>query len=481
MFSSTRGKLCFALSCLVLMSAFTSGAEAWYYNDSSTNDGSSEQRAYLINDIENFRLFRDRINSGLDEAGKYYRLTSNIDLRSDTDWDPIGYDENDATYILTSNTHVFNGHFDGDGHTVMVSIDKRGSNSASTSYNHGIYAGLFGVVGSMKMGNDIAYVRNLNVVGTVKSTVKANREHEAYAGGIAVAASYQSSIENCTFSGDVTAVNEDNNIVSSNGTVSLAGGIVAYTIDGSITSCEVKIGSIVSARDYKTYSAEYSTEIYSSFAGGIAAYALDSDELAECTSRARILNADVKGGIAGFARISAIQENKYSSALWGLGGYEGGGYAMIQSDYGCIYDPISITILTETLPAATAGQRYEATLEASEVKNIVWELARGTLPSGLTLSETGVLSGVPSSVSSSSFDIRVYVSSATNISDTATFSLSAGSTNTNPDTTPNNTPNNTPNTPQQGTTSGSSGGGGCSSAAGISAVMLCVWAIWKRR
>lgn len=89
MFSSTRKKLCCVLSGLVLMSAFTSGAEAWYYNDSSTNDGSSEQRAYLINDIENFRLFRDRINSGLDETGKYYRLTSNIDLSSDTDWDPI--------------------------------------------------------------------------------------------------------------------------------------------------------------------------------------------------------------------------------------------------------------------------------------------------------------------------------------------------------------------------------------------------------
>lgn len=196
MFSSTRKKLCCALSCLVLMSAFTSGAEAWYYNDSATNDGSSEQRAYLINDTENFRLFRDRINSGLDEAGKYYKLTSNIDLSSDTDWDPIGYDENDGTYILTSNTHVFNGHFDGDGHTVMVSIDKRGSTSASTSYNHGIYAGLFGVVGSMKMGQDTAYIRNLNVTGTVRASVKANREHEVYAGGIAVATSFQSSIEN---------------------------------------------------------------------------------------------------------------------------------------------------------------------------------------------------------------------------------------------------------------------------------------------
>ena len=476
MFSSTRKKLCCVLSSLVLMSAFTSGAEAWYYNDSSTNDGSSEQRAYLINDIENFRLFRDRINSGLDETGKYYRLTSNIDLSSDTDWDPIGYDENDGTYILTSNTHVFNGHFDGDGHTVIVSIDKRGSTSASTSYNHGIYAGLFGVVGSMKMGQDTAYIRNLNVTGTVRASVKANREHEVYAGGIAVATSFQSSIENCTFSGDVIAVNEDNNIIFSDGTVSLAGGIAAYTNNGSIISCEVKIGSVVSAKDYKTYSSEYSREIYSSFAGGIVAYALDSDELTECTSRARILNADIKGGIAGFARISAIQENKYSSALWGLGGYEGGGYAMTQSDHGCIYDPVSITILTETLPAATAGQRYEATLEASEVKNVVWELAGGTLPSGLTLSETGVLSGVPSSVSNSSFDILVYVSSSPTVSDMATFSLASGSTPITPEAPE------IPEAPQQGTTSGgSSSGGGCSSVAGISALMLCVWAIWKRK
>lgn len=265
-------------------------------------------------------------------------------------------------------------------------------------------------------------------------------------------------------------MNEDNNIVASDGTVSLAGGIVAYTNNGSIISCEVKIGSVVSAKDYKTYSSEYSREVYSSFAGGIVAYALDSDELIECTSRARILNADIKGGIAGFARISSIQENKYSSALWGLGGYEGGGYAMTQSDHGCIYDPISITILTETLPAATAGQSYEATLEASEVKNVVWELAGGTLPSGLTLSETGVLSGVPSSVSNSSFDILVYVSSAPTVSDIATFSLASGSTPT------------THETPQQSTTSvKNSSGNNCNSGAGISALMLCVWAIWKRK
>ena len=324
MFSSTRGNLYFILSCLALISAFTSGAEAWYYNNSSANDASSEQRAYLINDIENFRLFRDRINSGSNDAGKYYRLTRNIDLSSDTDWNHIGYDENDATYLLTSNTHAFNGHFDGNGHTVMVSIDKRGSDSANTSYNQGIYAGLFGVVGSMKMGQDTAYIRNLNVAGTVRAYVRANREHEVYAGGIAAAASFQSSIENCTFSGDVIAVNEDNNIIFSDGTVSLAGGIAAYTNNGSITSCEVKTGSIVSAKDYKTYSAGYSREIFSSFAGGIIAYTLNNDELAVCTSRARILNADIKGGIAGFARISAIQGNKYSSALWGLGGHEGG-------------------------------------------------------------------------------------------------------------------------------------------------------------
>ena len=128
-----------------------------------------------------------------------------------------------------------------------------------------------------------------------------------------------------------------------------------------------------------------------------------------------------------------------------------------------------------TLPAATAGQRYEATLEASEVKNVVWELAGGTLPSGLTLSETGVLSGVPSSVSNSSFDILVYVSSSPTVSDMATFSLASGSTPITPEAPE------IPEAPQQGTTSGSSGGGGCSSVAGISAAMLCVWAIWKRR
>ena len=83
MFYSSCKKLCRIVFCLVLLSVIVSGAEAWYYDDSPANDGSSESRAYIIKDEEDFRLFRDRVNSGIDPAGKYYTLARDLDLSSD--------------------------------------------------------------------------------------------------------------------------------------------------------------------------------------------------------------------------------------------------------------------------------------------------------------------------------------------------------------------------------------------------------------
>ena len=443
--------------CFVLMFMFVSSAEAWYYNDDPTNhDGSTEEKAYLINDVENLKLLRDRVNS-FEEKGKYYKLTADLDLTSEEDWEPIGYGFTTLANGTTYSSGRFSGHFDGASHTITVSFDRtvRDTNSARSD------AGLFGIiegtdksVGASK--ETFASVKNLNVRGTVKALALTNGAGTAVAGGIAKSANESSIIENCTFSGDVSAVNEGSGYAWAGGIVVEANSISVSKIE----SCVVKYGSSISAVS--------KIDSDNSFAGGIAGssglYPIEG-----CTARARILNAQHRGGITGEADSNVILDNKYSGALWGIGASSYGS----GNDKGCTYDPISIDILTKPLSPATCtvDQRYETTLEASEVKNVKWEVTGGDLPEKITLSSSGVLSGVPVSADVYRFEVKVSITGF-NIEDKTTYELTVKDKEQTP---------NTPNTPEEKETSSGGGGGGCNAGLGLSAVMLCAAALLKKR
>lgn len=64
-------------------------------------------------------------------------------------------------------------------------------------------------------------------------------------------------------------------------------------------------------------------------------------------------------------------------------------------------------ISTQSLENGAVGVEYNCTLEASGSDPLIWTLSEGTLPDGITLSETGVLSGIPAVAGSSAFSIRV--------------------------------------------------------------------------
>jgi hypothetical protein len=72
-----------------------------------------------------------------------------------------------------------------------------------------------------------------------------------------------------------------------------------------------------------------------------------------------------------------------------------------------------ININPPTLPPGTVGQNYSQTLTASMVGTSVpsqtysWSLVTGTLPSGIMLSSSGVLSGIPSVATTSNITVRV--------------------------------------------------------------------------
>ena len=66
------------------------------------------------------------------------------------------------------------------------------------------------------------------------------------------------------------------------------------------------------------------------------------------------------------------------------------------------------TITTSTLPSATVGQPYSATLQATGgLAPYTWSLNDGALPTGLTLSTSGLISGTPTVAGSFKFDVLV--------------------------------------------------------------------------
>ena len=82
----------------------------------------------------------------------------------------------------------------------------------------------------------------------------------------------------------------------------------------------------------------------------------------------------------------------------------------------------SPSITTTSLPNATTGTAYSATLQASGgTTPYNWTLSAGTLPAGLTLAaSTGVISGTPTTAGTASFTVQVTDSA----SNTATKALS---------------------------------------------------------
>ena len=69
--------------------------------------------------------------------------------------------------------------------------------------------------------------------------------------------------------------------------------------------------------------------------------------------------------------------------------------------------PAPLAITTASLPSGTVSTIYTTTLAASGgITPYTWSLAGGTLPPGLTLSSTGVITGTPTTAGTSNFTVR---------------------------------------------------------------------------
>lgn len=115
-------------------------------------DGSSDN-TYIIEDAEDLKAFRDRVNDG--ETGACAELTANIVLNCDENnqWTPIGYNKG------TDDNIPYNGTFDGNGHTISGIY-------INTSED---YQGFFGYIdsnGTVKdLGIEDSWIKGYKYVG----------------------------------------------------------------------------------------------------------------------------------------------------------------------------------------------------------------------------------------------------------------------------------------------------------------------------
>jgi hypothetical protein len=101
-----------------------------------------------------------------------------------------------------------------------------------------------------------------------------------------------------------------------------------------------------------------------------------------------------------------------------------GGTSVSESLSIAVNPPPPLAVATNSLPAGTVNLAYKQNLQAaSGSPPYTWTRTTGSLPAGLSLSASGIISGTPTAAGTSSFTVQV-LDSSTPVSQTATASLS---------------------------------------------------------
>lgn len=85
---------------------------------------------------------------------------------------------------------------------------------------------------------------------------------------------------------------------------------------------------------------------------------------------------------------------------------DGAGQA-VTKEFSIVVEASRPEIITTSLPAAVKDEAYSTALKTKDDRPGVWNVSQGTLPAGLALNQsTGVITGTPTAVGSSTFQIR---------------------------------------------------------------------------
>ncbi len=178
--------------------------------------GTSED-PYMLKTADQLRAFASSLSEHIDYSGVFIELMSDIDI-SDKEWAPIG----DSDY-------VFNGSFDGKGHTVS-GMTVGSAEKAKELVQDKNYIGFFSV-----LGTDAA-VKNVKLTNVL---INASYNASAYAGGIAAFMNSDSEdykgavIDSCTVDGSIKLTSDKGN--------NFVGGIAAYVYKGAVINCKSNV------------------------------------------------------------------------------------------------------------------------------------------------------------------------------------------------------------------------------------------------
>jgi hypothetical protein len=276
--------------------------------------GSGEELAYLTS-LANASPQTANANT----AGKYYKLTADIDLNGPTkSWTPIG------SLVTTA----FAGVFDGDNHIITnIYIN-----------NALVNQGLFGYVVGISSANPSAIVKNVTVgSGSITTTL-------SYAAGIAARCQY-AQITNCKNAIPVIGL-------------SYTGGIVGRADGVSIIENCGNTGAIKSTQGSNSYTAGIAASFQALTSNG----ASDISYVRSCYNSGAVNAASYSGGIIGMGNGYLTIDKCFNTAAisvstGGVGGIIGYGYTNSNGvlDIKNCYNTGAIKASTSVNPVDCAG------------------------------------------------------------------------------------------------------------------------------
>ena len=113
----------------------TGGTQSAYLPPYLTGEGfygkGTEKNPYEIRNVNDLKLLAEKVNGGVTYKDKYFKLTADIDLKNEPNWTPIGT-------MLVEEGRPFQGTFDGGGHQIAnLTISNGGQYGGLFGYTEG--------------------------------------------------------------------------------------------------------------------------------------------------------------------------------------------------------------------------------------------------------------------------------------------------------------------------------------------------------
>ena len=258
---------------------------------------------YKIQNVDDLKLLAENVNNGEAYANTYFKLTANIDLNNEPNWTPIG-----------KSGLPFQGTFDGYGYQITnLKISNGGQYAGLFGYTKGAvikncnvtgeingynYTG--GIVGSANVNTKI---RNCSFQGNVEG----NGEKR---GGIVGHTSIGCDVSGCFVTGTVTGEKFVGGIAGWG-----AGTIKNCYALANVTATGVSAGGIAGyyCSNFTIENCYYSGNVSAKLAGGIAGYVSESisgsTEIKNCVSLAESVTGSNANRIAGYNDNATLTNN----------------------------------------------------------------------------------------------------------------------------------------------------------------------------